>query len=184
MPKGQTFDITFDVAGIVIPGASIHGIDVKLTPYGHKTIVNFFVSNQEGNHDYILEKLQAPFALEATLSLVNCYYPAAEREQSRITIKGIICEKHILKQSASIEVTDNPTYSRCYSVTFIDRACAFWSQHKPARLYTNTNYKQIIATHSFDGLNCSSELDAFSASQKNDHGEPLCFILPIFKCSD
>ncbi|MGJ3495637.1 hypothetical protein ACR9PT_13880, partial [Piscirickettsia salmonis] len=169
MPKGQTFEIAFNIADISIPGASINSINsinTQITSYGHKTTVEFFVSSQANSDDQILEKLQAAHILEAKLSLVNCYYSEKERQQSKIQLQGIICDKKILKQNSSIEVIDNPIYSSCYSITFFDRAYALWSQHKPAKLYTNSSYEEIISAQYFDGLQCNSELDAFFKTKK------------------
>ncbi len=145
--------LTLKIAGTshVFKAGDIKHFDVDIQPYGllgHA--VFWFVANTPTTEDALFSAFIGNDLIEVTLTFKR------ENDQvwetaSPMTVKGVVTERNV-EERAFEDVQGRSILHRKYSITFLDRAAAFWSQHRPTTIMVDKGIKDLVDAQTPKGV--------------------------------
>jgi hypothetical protein len=150
---------------VTIQAGDIKRFELWMHPWGIEGTLDAWVVCDSDPSD---DKLFTPFTgldpVSVTLTLGRSW-DDVDYTSSTVTLKGLVIEKSVMERSVP-SLTGAPVLQRKYSVRFQDRGQALWRQHRPANLYVDKTYQNLIDDNLPDGVSVTHTWSASSGSHQ------------------
>lgn len=152
-------EINFKDKPYKVHGGDIKHIDITLYPWGLEGSLSFLVMcNQEP--DGLLESFTADDPFSINLQLDTELPAPGVSKTAPWKLKAMVASRTYSEETNVIASSlANPIYMRRYTLTFVDAAKFYWSQHYPLELFADSDLKTIIEAQIPEGLNISLDWD-------------------------
>lgn len=145
--------LTLKIAGTshIFKAGDIKHFDVDIQPYGFSGhAVFWFVANTPTSTDALFSSFIGNDLIEVTLKFQRENDQVWE-EATPMTVTGVVMERHV-EERAFEDVKGQSILHRKYSITFSDRAAAFWGQHRPTTIMVDKSIKDLVDAQTPKGV--------------------------------
>lgn len=146
-------ELSFHGETIQVESRQISSFSVKISPWGFSAEVQFRRTHRSSEEDSFLEAFLEVAPCEAHLKLSRTFGQSSD-ESPILSLRGLAIRREIDEIDEN-DLAGVPVLTRLYTLHFLDRAQAAWSQHRPTMLLVDTTYQALFNANLVAGIKLS-----------------------------